>query len=340
MTEKARPSIQDVSRLAGVSLGTVSNVLNNPSVVKAGTAAKVQKAIEQLGFVRSDAARQLRAGKSNILGLVVFDAGNPFFTEIARGAEDAATLESYSVLLGNSDNASEREKQYLNLFDQQRVAGVLISPIREIYEQLSELRSHGTKAVVVDRKEDPEVCCSVSVDDFAGGKAAINHLLSIGRRKITFVGGPVTFQQVADRLAGAMSAISEFGTGAQLSIVESAGMNVISGRNVGKEIAKLKKEDRPDAIFAANDLLGLGIVQAFMFKNEIQIPKEIALIGYDDIDFAESAVVPLSSIRQPARLIGSTGVELLIDEIRNADTHKHKQVTFQPELVKRASTEG
>lgn len=335
---KIRPSIQDVSRLAGVSLGTVSNVLNNPEMVKPATAEKVQRAIDQLGFVRNDAARQLKAGKSKTLGLVVFDGGNPFFAELARGAEDEAAANSYSVLLGNSDNKAEREKAYLQLFDEQRVAGVLISPTRDIYEQIRELRSHGTQTVVVDRKADADRCCSVSVDDFAGGKIAVEHLIAVGRRKITFIGGPVSIQQVADRLAGAMAAVSASGGAAQLSVLESASMSVLSGREVGERIARMPRSERPDAIFAANDLLAMGLVQAFMFNNEISIPAEIALIGYDDIDFAEAAVVPLSSIRQPARLIGSTAIDLVLDEVENQDDHMHQQITFQPELVVRAST--
>lgn len=335
---KIRPSIQDVSRLAGVSLGTVSNVLNNPEMVKPATAERVQRAIEQLGFVRNDAARQLKAGKSKTLGLVVFDAGNPFFGELARGAEHAAASRSYSVLLGNSDNNFDREKQYLQLFDEQRVAGVLISPTRDIYEEIRELRSHGTQTVVVDRKADTARCCSVSVDDFAGGRIAVQHLLAIGRRKIVFVGGPVSLQQVSDRLAGAISAVTEFGKDAQISVLESASMSVLAGRDVGLKIARLSAGERPDAIFAANDLLAMGLVQAFMFNNEIAIPREIALIGYDDIDFAEAAVVPLSSIRQPARLIGSTAIDLVLEEIEHFESHSHQQVTFQPELVIRAST--
>ncbi|MFM5905293.1 MAG: LacI family DNA-binding transcriptional regulator [Micrococcales bacterium] len=335
---KIRPSIQDVSRLAGVSLGTVSNVLNNPEMVKPATAAKVQRAIDQLGFVRNDAARLLKAGKSKTLGLVVFDAGNPFFAELARGAEDEAASKTYAVLLGNSDNKPERERAYLQLFDEQRVAGVLISPTQDIYEQIRELRSHGTQTVVVDRKADADRCCSVSVDDFAGGKIAVEHLVEMGRRKISFVGGPVSIQQVADRLAGALAAVSSSGGAAQLSVLESASMSVLAGREVGESIAKMPKSERPDAIFAANDLLAMGLVQAFMFNNEISIPAEIALIGYDDIDFAESAVVPLTSIRQPARLIGSTAIELVIDEIENQTDHSHQQITFQPELVVRAST--
>lgn len=337
---KPRPSIQDVARLAGVSLGTVSNVLNNPTMVKAATAEKVSRAIEQLGFVRNDAARQLKAGKSQTLGMIVFDAGNPFFAEMARGAEDHSADRGYSVLLGNSDHKYDREKKYLQLFDEQRVAGVLVSPTNDIYDQISELRSHGTQTVVIDRKADAERCCSVSVDDFSGGKTAVEHLLSMGRRKIAFVGGPITIQQVADRLAGAMAAVNEFGADATLSVIESTSQTVIGGRNVGQAIAQRMPGERPDAIFAANDLLAMGLVQAFMFNNEIAIPKDVALIGYDDIDFAEAAVVPLSSIRQPARLIGETAIELVLDEINEPLTHTHQQVTYQPELVVRASTRG
>ena len=337
-TAKPRPSIQDVARLAGVSLGTVSNVLNNPNMVKPATAEKVSRAIEQLGFVRNDAARQLKAGKSQTLGMIVFDAGNPFFAEMARGAEDHSAERGYSVLLGNSDNKYDREKKYLQLFDEQRVAGVLVSPTNDIYDQITELRSHGTQTVVIDRKADSDRCCSVSVDDFAGGKTAVEHLLSIGRRKIAFVGGPITIQQVADRLAGAMAAVNEFGPAATLSVIESTAQTVIAGRNVGQAIAQRAAADRPDAIFAANDLLAMGIVQAFMFNNEIAIPQDVALIGYDDIDFAEAAVVPLSSIRQPARLIGETAIELVLSEINEPQGHVHQQVTYQPELVVRAST--
>jgi LacI family transcriptional regulator len=340
MVAKARPSIQDVARLAGVSLGTVSNVLNKPGMVKPATAQKVQTAIDQLGFVRNDAARQLKAGRSNTLGLVVFDAGNPFFAELARGAEDAAADSAYSVLLGNSDHKYERERQYLQLFDEQRVAGVLVSPTNDIYDQIIELRSHGTQTVVVDRRADSSRCCSVSVDDFAGGRIAAEHLLEQGRRKLAFVGGPITIQQVADRLAGAMAAVKEFGQGASLVVVESQSMSVLAGRDVGQQLAELPNEQRPDAIFAANDLLAMGLVQAFMFNNRIQIPGEIALIGYDDIDFAEAAVVPLSSIRQPAREIGATAIGLVMDEINDWPNHKHQQVTFQPQLVVRASSSG
>jgi LacI family transcriptional regulator len=334
---KARPSIQDVARLAGVSLGTVSNVLNNPDMVRAATAEKVLKAIDQLGFVRNDAARQLKAGKSLTLGMVVYDLANPFFTEVGRAAENAAAENGYAVLMGNTDHRREREKQYLQLFDQQRVAGVLVSPTADIYEQIDELRVHGTQVVLLDRKADAARCCSVSVDDFAGGRVAVEHLLAQGRRRIGFVGN-LQMQQVADRLAGAMAAINDFGNQAQLLVFESSDMTVLAGREVGHRIVAAAQQDRPDSLFASNDLLAMGLVQAFMFNGAIQIPQEIALVGYDDIDFAASAVVPLSSIRQPSKLLGETAVELIMDEISNGQNHVHRQVTFQPELVVRDSS--
>jgi LacI family transcriptional regulator len=242
------------------------------------------------------------------------------------------------VLLGNSDHKLERERNYLQLFDQQRVAGVLVSPTSDIYEQVEELRAHGTQTVVLDRKADAARCCSVSVDDFAGGRIAVDHLLSIGRRRIGFVGN-LAMQQVADRLSGAMAAIKDFGPEAQLIMLESDDMSVISGRQVGDKIREAAATDRPDAIFASNDLLALGLVQAFVLNGSISVPRDIAIIGYDDIAWAEAAVVPLTSIRQPSRLIGETAIDLVLDEINGGTDHKHQQVTFQPELVVRGSTQ-
>ncbi len=337
MKVNARPSIQDVARLAGVSLGTVSNVLNNPAMVKPSTSAKVQQAIQQLGFVRNDAARQLKAGKSRTLGMVVYDSSNPFFAEVTRSAENAASERNFTVLVGNSNHKHAREKQYMQLFDQQRVAGVLVSPTSDIYAQIDELRAHGTQTVVIDRKADSSSCCSVSVDDVAGGRIAVEHLLSIGRRNIGFVGN-LEMKQVADRLAGSLAALNRLMPESKLVMFESDDMSIVSGRTIGEAVLAMPKSERPDAIFASNDLIAMGLVQAFVLSGKIDIPNEIALIGYDDIPWAEAAVVPLSSIRQPAKKIGETAIALLLDEVENGAAHEHRQVTYQPELVIRSSS--
>ncbi len=332
-----RPSIHDVARLSGVSLGTVSNVLNNPERVKPLTLAKVTKAIDELGFVRNDAARQLKAGRSRTIGLIVPDITNPFFGELARGAEQAGENAGYAVMLGSTSHDGDREGNFFSLFEQQRVSGIVASPLEEVTATIVSLRARGTQTVMVDRKADPTICCSVSMDDIAGGKLATEHLISLGRTKIAFVGGPMEYQQVIDRLAGAKEVVRR-NPKATFRQIKTTSLTVVAGREVGLAILKEAPERRPDAIFAANDLLALGLLQAFMFQSKIRVPEDIAVIGYDDIDFAESAIVPLTSVRQPAHLLGATAVEMLIDEAENAAKHKHRQITFQPELVVRAST--
>ena len=338
--KSAQPSIADVAKLAGVSLGTVSNVLNSPDRVKEETARRVHRAIEGLGFVRNDAARQLKAGKSSAIGLVVLDSTNPFFAELSRGAEDSAIESGFQVLIGNSDHDKSREASHLKIFQEQRLSGVLLSPIENASLEIQSLRDVGTHVVIVDQKALPDLCCSVSVDDIAGGEMAVQHLIEQGKKRIAFVGGSLDIVQVADRLQGANLAKLKAGGSVELEAYRAQNQDVISGRMIGRQILSLPETERPDGVFAANDLLAVGLMQAFVLDNRIKVPQDIAIIGYDDIDFAEAAVVPLSSIKQPAKLLGSTALGLLIDEIENGNTHKHQQITFQPELIVRASTKG
>ena len=329
-------SIRDVAQRAGVSVGTVSNVLNNPAKVSPASVTRVLAVIEELGYVRNDAARQLRAGRSTTIGLIVLDVRNPFFTDLARGAEDEASRHSLSVILGNSDEDSGREAAYLDLFEEQRVHGVLISPYGDVGPRLARLRSRGTPAVLVDRMSDDERFSSVSVDDVAGGRLAVRHLLETGRRRLAFAGGPFDIRQVSDRHAGARAAVDAH-PGASLEVLELTALTVVEGRRVGEAILARPVDERPDAVFAANDLVATGLLQALVMQGSMRVPDDIALIGFDDIDFASAAVVPLSSVRQPSQLIGRTAVQLLIEEAADPGLSP-RQVVFQPELVVRAST--
>ncbi|MET0302576.1 MAG: LacI family DNA-binding transcriptional regulator, partial [Microbacteriaceae bacterium] len=299
-------SVRDVATLAGVSVGTVSNVLNRPDRVSEAIVARVQAAIQELGYVRNDAARQLRAGHSQTLGLVVLDVGNPFFTDLARGAEARAAEAGLSVLLGNSDDDAARESAYIDLFDEQRVRGVMISPIGDVTERLERLRSRGTPAVFVDRRAGTSGFSSVSTDDVAGGRLAAEHLLERGRRRIAFVGGPFDLHQVADRFAGAQAAVAGV-AGASIEMIETSALSVDAGRDAGSRIVALPPAERPDAVFAANDLLAVGVLQALVMLSSLRVPDDVALVGYDDIAFASATVVPLTSVRQPSQLIGRTG---------------------------------
>ncbi|MEJ6488846.1 LacI family DNA-binding transcriptional regulator [Leucobacter sp. USCH14] len=330
-------SIRDVAREAGVSVGTVSNVLNRPEIVAAATVTRVTQAIEQLGFVRNDAARQLRAGRSTSFGLVVLDTRNPFFMDLAYGAQRRAIDDGYTVLMGGSDDSPEREHSILEMFEEHRVAGVLISPVDTDLTQLWKLRHAGIPVVLVDRGSSDRSFSSVSVDDVEGGRIAARHLLEQGRRRIAFVGGPIGIKQVSDRLNGARSVVAEVAD-ATLEVRETQALSVLEGRRIAEEILALPADRRPDAVFAANDLLAMGVLQAFVMTGSLRVPEDIALIGYDDIDFASAAVVPITSVRQPAVEIGATAVGLLLTEAQAGADATREQIEFTPELVVRAST--
>lgn len=339
-SRRAFVGVKDVAAAAGVSVGTVSNVLNNPDKVSTATADRVQSAIERLGFVRNDAARQLRAGRSRTLGLVVFDVSNPFFTDLARGAELRAADDGLSVLLGNSSESTKRESAYIDLFEEQQVQGLLIAPIGDIVARLRRLQARGTPTVLVDRQAEHPDFSSVSVDDVAGGAMAAQHLIDQGRRRIAFIGGPTGLRQVDDRLAGARKAAFA-SSGVTIEVVRTGALTIADGNAAAEGLLRRSPAEIPDAVFAANDLVAVGVVQAFGMHGGPSIPGDVAVIGYDDIAFAQATVVPLTSIRQPRELLGRTAVELLLREAvalaaGNASDHEH--VVFQPELVVRAST--
>ena len=331
-------SIRDVAERAGVALGTVSNVLNRPDKVAPPTRARVQAAIEELGFVRNDAARQLKAGRSSSIGFILLDVRNPFFTDVARGAEQQAARHGLSVLLANSDETPQREAAYLDLFEQQRVQGLLVSPLGNVLDRLERLHSHGIPTVLVDRRAEGRPLSSVSVDDVAGGYLAVTHLIEQGRRRIVFIGGSLGIRQVADRLLGATRAVNER-SDVQLEVLLRDALSVQEGRAAGNLIQSRPPDLRPDAAFCANDLLAVGVLQSCTMLGQLRVPDDMALVGYDDIDFASATVVPLTSVRQPSLLIGRTAVDLLQELVAagpRLDTPR--EVVFSPELVVRASS--
>jgi LacI family transcriptional regulator len=329
-------SVVDVARRANVSIGTVSNVLNRPDRVAASTRDRVLTAIDELGFIRNEAARQLRAGHSRTIGLVVLDVGNPFFTDLAAGVEAAASHSGLSVVLCNSAQSASREEHYLTLLEAQRSYGVLVTPVSAKRGQIDKIRRSGTPAVLVDTGSSRRRC-SVSVNDVVGGDLAVSHLLSLGHERIVFAGGPMGLNQVSDRLRGARQAVEAGGRDGHVVVIETPTLNVDEGRRAGARIAGMDKRTRPTAVFCANDLLALGLLQE-MTRRRVDVPGDLAIVGYDDIVFAAAAAVPLTSIHQPRSQLGAEATHLLIDEVTNPKEHKHRQVVFEPELVVREST--
>ncbi|MEV5751529.1 substrate-binding domain-containing protein [Actinoallomurus sp. NPDC052308] len=326
--------IKEVARRAGVSPGTVSNVLNRPERVAATTRARVQQAIRELGFVRNGSAATLRAGQSRAIGLVVLDVGNPFFVEVARGVEDVVSDRDHAVILCNSGESPGREARNLRVLAEQRVRGVLITPADEDLSLLEDLRERGVAVVLVDHPATGDVC-SVSVDDVAGGDLAVTHLLDRGAERLAYVTGPLGIRQCTERRKGARRALRTAGRPARaLEDVVVPEMNASGGALAAE---KLLSGGLPDAIFCANDLLALGVLRA-LSQAGVRVPDDVALIGYDDIEFSSAAAVPLSSIRQPTYQLGKIATELLLEECDDPRGHAHQQIMFQPELVVRESS--
>lgn len=330
-------SVKDVASAAGVSVGTVSNVLNRPEKVSPATLEHVQRVIGELGFIRNDAARQLRAGTNRAIGMVVLDVRNPFFTDVARGVELRLGEHRRPLILGSSGQDAERESTYLDLFEEQRVSGLLITPVGKVLPRLRRLRERGTQVVVVDRRTGSREFSSVAVDDVRGGRLAATHLVEAGRKRLAFIGGPRGLTQIKHRLRGAESVVADH-PGTSLRFVETATMDADAGRQGAESLLALPARERPDAIFAANDLVALGVLQALTLA-EVRVPDDVAILGYDDIDFAASAAIPLSSVRQPRAEMGEVATDLLLAAIEDPAVQV-RDIVLDPELVVRRSTGG
>jgi LacI family transcriptional regulator len=232
------------------------------------------------------------------------------------------------VIIADSNDRRDVETEYLDAFTEQRVRGIIIAPVAQVEPTLLKLGGDGIPSVLIKSRETD--LSSVSVDGVAGGRLGVGHLLSTGRRRIAFVGGPFDSHAISDRLNGAQSAVAAV-PGATLELIGTDAVSVGAGRIAGESIASRPPQQRPDAIFTANDIVAVGLLEAFV-RREISVPDEIAICGYDDIDFAASATVPLTTVRQPAGEMGRAAVDLILREQQEPE-----QVVFQPELVIRAS---
>ncbi len=325
---------------AGVSVATVSNVFNRPAIVAPQTRKRVESAVRELGYVRNESARQLRRGRSRTIGLVVPDIANPFFTDVARGVEDSVSAVGAMVIVGNSDDDADKEQRYLTLLAEQQVMGALVVPVRGSQAVSTLLRKRGIPVVVLDIPDDGSApSCSVSVNDVAGGRIAVAHLLAEGHRRIGFVGSDSAAPQAVERAAGARLALSRAGRSPNSLVRLAAGsLNVEGGAAAARQLLAMPAGRRPTALACVNDLLALGVLRELM-RAGVRVPADVAIVGYDDIGFAEAAAVPLSSVRQPSHLLGQRAVQLLLEEC-SGGPHQHSRVVFEPELVVRASSSG
>jgi LacI family transcriptional regulator len=332
---KPLTGIKEVARIAGVSLGTVSNVLNRPEKVSPATRTRVEAVIDRLGFVPNSTAAELRRGHGRLIGLVVPDITNPFFGEVARGAVDVAFAAGYVVVLCNSDGDAVRESRYLEVLEEQRAAGVLFNPVGKVPSRIERLRERGGRVVFVDRAVAAQEHCSASVDDVHGGQLAIEHLLGCGASKLVMINGPRSLRQCADRRRGARRAVKSAGLPeTALTEVVSDVMSIAGGVDAAARALQLRPD--LDALFCANDLLAIGAIRVLQGARDV--PRDVSVIGYDDIAIAADSTVPLTSVAQPKYELGRAAGELLLREIRDGEHHRHERILFQPEVTVRSST--
>jgi LacI family transcriptional regulator len=331
----ANVGIREVAEAASVSIGTVSNVLNRPESVSPATLAKVQATMERLGFVRNNLARQVKLGESTTIAMVVLNVANPFFGGLASACVEAAERSGHTIVLGTSDQHPDREERYIDLFEGQRVKGMLVTPLNGFTTRMGVTRNRRMPLVLFGETSAEWDCCSVAMDGRAGGRVAVAHLIERGRRDIVFIGGPLS--QVQDRWAGANDA-ARSAEGVRITHMETADQRMADGREAGMRIATLPAHLRPDAIFAANDLLALGVMQALLATPGITVPDDIAVIGYDDIEYGASAALPLTTVRQPLAALADAAIRLILSESADFAGHEHEHLQLAPELVVRSST--
>jgi len=330
--QAARPSVKDVARLAGVSVGTVSNVLNRPERVSSEVRLRVEGAIEQLDYVRNGAAQALRSGLAPFVGVAVLDIGNPFFTEAAVGMERRLREDGMVMILSSTHADVREENAILRLFEAQGVRGVLLTPAGTDVAAARELAARGMPVVLFDSAARPQGISSISVDDRLGARLAVEHLLDLGHRRIAFLNGPSAIRQSRDRLAGVQEAVSDLSRGrVNLMLVSLPGYTVSAGHD-GLRRLLARQEERPTGVFCANDLIAFGAITA-LSEAGLSVPGDVSVIGFDDVALAGQLSVPLTTVRQPMDELGWHAVELLFDR---SGGHRHER--FPPELVVRAST--
>ncbi|HZA04864.1 MAG TPA: LacI family DNA-binding transcriptional regulator [Propionibacteriaceae bacterium] len=332
--KKRQSSMTDVAVRAGVSLGTVSNYFNRPEKVSAERRRRVEAAVEELGFVPSGLARALARGRQQVVALVVLDLNNPYFSVAARGMEDRLAPEGIMLTVSSSDEDPDRERACIRLLEEHSVAGVVITPAGPSLRFLERMTSRGTPAVLLGRRSPVDRgWCAVSGDDAIGGALVARHLLELGHERIAYLNG-AGMTRLDIRRESLRSSVEAAGRKFYERMVPNM---TIAGGEIGTE-QLLRSGELPTAVVCANDLLALGVLRV-LERHGLRVPDDLALVGYDDVDFARSLSVPLTTVRQDKYLLGRQAAELLLDEL-GEENHEHSEVLLTPELVVRASTVG
>lgn len=327
-------TIKDVARAAGVSPSTVSRALNDSPLVNEETKARIRRTAARLGYEQNDLARGLVKGSSGAVGLIVPDITNPFFADIARGVGEVARTRGYGVLLCSTEGDPELERSQLQLLRRKRVDGFLLTAVTADDPHLDDLAQAGVPFVLVSRLVRAVDAPFVVVDDRQGARLAVEHLVGLGHRKIGFIGGPANVQSSQDRMAVYREIVATQRLPVRKRWAVYADFTQAAGRNEGYRMLGLPH--RPTAVFAANDMIALGVLEAAEDLG-LRVPEVLSVVGYDDIRYASLPRIQLTTVAQPTQEMGRIATEYLVDVIEGRRRQKLRKVLL-PKLVVRGTT--
>ncbi len=328
-------SLTDVAKKAGVSIATVSRVINNGTNVNAETRAKVQKAIKELKYQPSRVAKRLRSksASSNLLGLLIPDIQNPFYVDVLRGVEDVAYQNNYAVIMCNFAQDEKKEKMYLDILQQESIDGLIAAPAHEKDPNVIKLLNEGLPIVCVDRGLAGKEVDVVVVNNRDGAYAAVDHLAKSGYKRIAYISGQKQIPSSKYREQGYCDALHANGLKLDRSLIKYGDSKHKSGVELCAEL--LSMDNPPDAIFTGNNLITLGALET-IHKRKLRIPKDVAIVGFDDMYWSISLNPSLSAVRQPAYEIGRRACELLIQRITDPK-RSVIQMTLNTQFIVRES---
>lgn len=327
-------TIKDIAKAVGVSASTVSRALSDSPLVSSETKEQIRRVARQLGYERNELARALVKGSSGAVGLIVPDITNPFFSDIARGIGEIADRVGYGLILCNTDGRIDRELSYVRLMRRKRVDGLLLCSTTIDAPYLREVERGRTPFILVS-----SLCLNshlpyVITDDRAGARLAVEHLVALGHRRIGFIAGPENVHASRDRRAAYIDVLREHA----ISPVDAwqcfAAFTQAAGREAGQRMLSLA--ERPTAIFAANDVIALGVLEVAEGLG-LHVPEDLSIIGYDDISYASLPRIQLTTVAQPAVEMGQIAADWLFSRIENPDTLPLQRV-LRPLLVVRSTT--
>lgn len=324
---------KDVAELAGVHPSTVSRVIHEDPRISDKTRGKVISAIKKLGYTPNAIARGLKTRRTNTLGMLIPDITNPFFAEIARGVEDAASKNNFNVILCNTDDKLQKERIYLEILRTKRVDGLILGTAHLQDKSVLELEKRHFPFVLISRNTENLDKKCIAIDDIAGGIMATQYLIKLGHQRIAHITGPLKTRSALDRLKGYKIALAEAGIVFREELIEEGDFRIKGGYLAMKKLLKLNPP--PSAIFAANDLLALGAMQVIQ-KEGFNIPDDFSIVGFNDINLASLVYPPLTTIRQPMLEMGNLAVKILINIINN-QKELQERIILSPKLVIRKS---